>query len=130
MGSLRQPAAYSLHAGHLTDARFYQSQCPTVVTHVSTICYQFTDPGGMDGLVDRARPGNRTMQGPPDSRCKKSGGARPYPPGHEKSKRRDSRQNVYVKVTYSAAFSVTFTIKFNLFETSQFKLKFSIYFSL
>ena len=38
----------------------YISQYSTAITYLSTHCYQFTDPGGMDGLVGRARPGNRT----------------------------------------------------------------------
>ena len=38
----------------------YISQYSTAVTHLSTHRYQFTDPGEMDGLVDRVRPWNRT----------------------------------------------------------------------
>ena len=58
VGVLRHPAAYTSRRLS-TVARFYQSQYSTVVTQLSNCC-QFTDPGGMDGLVDRGRSGNRT----------------------------------------------------------------------
>ena len=54
-GSSRQ-RQYSPHVGHLTAIRF------TVRSFLqwspSCLCYQFTDPGEMDGWVDCACPGN------------------------------------------------------------------------
>ena len=52
------PSGYSLIAGRLTFITLCRSQYSIVVTQLPTNCYQFTDPGGMNGLVDHALPGN------------------------------------------------------------------------
>ena len=48
---------HSLHAGHLTNACFHQSQYSTVVTHVFINCYQFTDPEGWTVWLTVPAPG-------------------------------------------------------------------------
>jgi hypothetical protein len=54
------------HASHLTAHTLYPSQSSAAVTHfLLTATTEFTDPGGMDGLVERAHPG--IEPGPSDS---------------------------------------------------------------
>ena len=52
---------YTTH-GTLKASTIYIPQYSTVVTNLSKInCYQFTDPEGMDGLVDHACPRIQTQ---------------------------------------------------------------------
>ena len=46
-----------LAAAVFRSARFADTHYSTVVLHLSDNCYQFTDPGGMNSLVDRAAQG-------------------------------------------------------------------------
>ena len=49
------------HSGHRTTVRIYNRNLSTPETHCRLNCYQFIDPGRMQGLVDRWMPRDRTQ---------------------------------------------------------------------